>query len=362
MPTQTHNDTAVFPLLANPEGYRVCQWDLASDHAFRPYWIDLFRGHFSSLLEHAGEVIAADGGQADPPITKARSNFIAYLGRIAADPTAFGPLNVFEICKIRENILRDAGIADPYRLVKLKENERALAMLPALLSELDAMPDPERHVALIKGVFAGNIFDMGAAETVKLFAEGTVDFSSVRAKLKPRPWRFDALDDWLLRMAQQPYRGAVMFVDNAGPDVLLGMIPLARELLRQGTAVILSANSEPSLNDVTHNELTGLVDEVARLDTRISDALATDQLRLIASGNWAPLMDLTRISPELAQAASELPVDLVVLEGMGRAIESNYDAAFTCDVLRLAMIKDAGVAEAIGAKSFDLLMRFRQAR
>ena len=43
---------------------------------------------------------------------------------------------------------------------------------------------------------------------------------------------------------------------------------------------------------------------------------------------------------------------------MGRAIESNYDAAFTCDVLRLAMIKDAGVAEAIGAEPFDLSMRF----
>ena len=31
MKTQAHNDTAVFPLLADPAGYRVCQWDLASE-------------------------------------------------------------------------------------------------------------------------------------------------------------------------------------------------------------------------------------------------------------------------------------------------------------------------------------------
>lgn len=28
-----------------------------------------------------------------------------------------------------------------------------------------------------------------------------------------------------------------MFVDNAGPDVVLGMLPFARELLKQGTKV-----------------------------------------------------------------------------------------------------------------------------
>ncbi len=43
--------------------------------------------------------------------------------------------------------------------------------------------------------------------------------------------------------------------DNAGTDVVLGMVPLARELLRRGTNVVLSANSTPALNDITHPEL-----------------------------------------------------------------------------------------------------------
>ena len=37
-------------------------------------------------------------------------------------------------------------------------------------------------------------------------------------------------------------------------------------------------------------------------------------------------------------AAAE-DVDLVVLEGMGRAIETNLYASFSCDSLKLAMVK-----------------------
>lgn len=35
-----------------------------------------------------------------------------------------------------------------------------------------------------------------------------------------------------------PWRRAVLFVDNAGADVVLGMLPLARELLLKGAEVL----------------------------------------------------------------------------------------------------------------------------
>ncbi|MFI4859305.1 MAG: ARMT1-like domain-containing protein [Phycisphaerales bacterium JB063] len=357
-----HDDAAVFPLLADPAGYRPCPWDLAVEHGRRPYWIDLFRGHFVSLLEHATRVLEADGQDPAAAVMQARDAFHAYLDRVAQEPTAFGPLNVLTICQRREDILRAAGIADPYRLIKHDENTRAMKMLPGLLAQLDALPSVKRHTALIEGVFAGNIFDMGAVETLQLYEAGEVDFASVRAKLKPRPWRFDALEAWLGRMARaergRPYRGAVLFVDNAGPDVVLGMIPFARELVKQGTPVILAANTEPSLNDVTHDELTALVAQAAVSDPVLAEAMNDRALRLVASGNWAPLIDLSRVSPGLVAEVESVPIELVVLEGMGRSIESNMDAAFRCDALWLAMIKDAGVAEAIGAQPFDLAMRY----
>ena len=35
----------------------------------------------------------------------------------------------------------------------------------------------------------------------------------------------------------QSYKRALLFVDNSGADIVLGMLPLARELLRRGTEV-----------------------------------------------------------------------------------------------------------------------------
>ena len=45
-------------------------------------------------------------------------------------------------------------------------------------------------------------------------------------------------------------------------DVLLGMLPLARQLLRRGTAVVIAANSLPSINDITAAELDALLPQV----------------------------------------------------------------------------------------------------
>jgi type II pantothenate kinase len=47
----------------------------------------------------------------------------------------------------------------------------------------------------------------------------------------------DDLDTVLLHFQQHKYRKAVLFVDNAGADVILGMLPFARQLLKAGTQV-----------------------------------------------------------------------------------------------------------------------------
>lgn len=356
--TRTHNDVAVLPLLADASGYVACPWDLGQDARRRGYWLGVFRNQWPSLLQYAQSEAADRGVGAAEACDHADRLFRNYLDKVAKEPEAFGRLDVLAICQHREHALRDAGIADPYRLLKQTENERALTLLPKLLGELDALDADIRDRLIIEGVFAGNIFDMGAEHTQKMFEQGTVDFANVRAKLKLRPWRYDALDEWSARLRERPYQAAVLFVDNAGPDVVLGMIPLARYLLQRGAAVVLSANTEPSLNDVTHDELVALIDRVAASDGTTRDALADGRLRLVESGNWAPLMDLTRVSPQLAEVCEELPIDLVVLEGMGRSMESNPDCKLTCDCLRLAMVKDLGVAESFGAELFDLVMRF----
>ena len=215
------------------------------------------------------------------------------------------------------------------------------------------MPKRDREVAIVRGILAGNLFDVGATQTHGMHKDGRVDFHHTLGKLKPRPWLIDDLDPWLNRPR---HRLAVVFVDNTGPDIVLGMIPFTRQLLLNGTRVILTANSTPSLNDVTIDELARLVGRVAGFDTVIAAARDDGSLRLVASGNGSPGIDLTRISPDLADAAVD--ADLVVLEGMGRAIETNLDATFTCDALKITMIKDLGVAEDLKAELFDLIFRY----
>lgn len=57
----------------------------------------------------------------------------------------------------------------------------------------------------------------------------------------------------------------MMFVDNAGADVVLGMLPFTRELLRLGCEVVLVANSLPAINDITAPELRSLISAAAEI-------------------------------------------------------------------------------------------------
>ena len=47
--------------------------------------------------------------------------------------------------------------------------------------------------------------------------------------------------------------------------MVLGMIPLARELLRMGSEVVMVANSLPAINDVTTAELRTLLESVCEI-------------------------------------------------------------------------------------------------
>lgn len=355
--------TEVFPLLAQPQSYEACRWDLSTDHAHRDYWLPLFRRHFPTLLDEAVREGVARGEREEKMRQLAdgcMEKMNAILDDYAARPNEHGRWDIMSVCLVREQLLRDAGIMDPYRLVKERENGTALKYLPSLLQELDNADERDLPIILAQGMFAGNIFDLGATSTLAMFQDGqSVDFRSVRAKLKPRPWLVDGLDAWLDRLRQnKPHHAAVLFVDNAGCDIVLGMIPFTRFLLSRGTEVILTANQNPSLNDITFDELVPMVQDIGTWDPVIGSALASGQLEIVSSGNGAPLIDLTRVSPALVEAVTRRKVDLVVLEGMGRGVESNFDAHLSCETIKVAMIKDQGVADAMNGSMYDLVFRY----
>jgi len=49
----------------------------------------------------------------------------------------------------------------------------------------------------------------------------------------------------------------------------------------------------------------------------------------------------------------------VIIVGMGRTIHTNYYAQFSCDSLKLAVIKNESVANFLGGQNFDAICDFQ---
>lgn len=154
-----------------------------------------------------------------------------------------------------------------------------------------------------------------------------------RESLVARPWVVDDFDAVLEQLLGHCYSKALVFVDNAGSDVILGVLllytlglmllysytaltlslphtcckrrsrwfptagilPLARALTQRGTQVILTANSVHSINDVTATELTDILRRAAALDPVIRRAVAEEALTVTESGNDLPVLNLLHV-------------------------------------------------------------------
>ncbi|KAJ4752782.1 hypothetical protein LUZ62_045483 [Rhynchospora pubera] len=370
----------VFPLLRDPKIYEPNTIDLS--HSELEYWFTVLSEHLPDLVDKA---VASEGGTDD---AKRRGDafaraFSAHLARLMEEPAAYGKFGLADLLELREECLREFQFGDAYITIKQRENEASLAVLPDLLMELDGMNEEDRLLALIEGVLAANIFDWGSRACVDLYHKGTIiEIYRMSRKKMQRPWRVDDFDTFNKKMLtdkrQQPYKRALLFVDNSGADIVLGMLPLARELLRRGTEVVLVANSLPALNDVTANEIPGIVAEAAKhCDTLrraaeagglLLDAMAGIEdeskastvsvpLMVVENGCGSPCIDFRQVSSELAEAAKE--ADLIILEGMGRALHTNLNVRFKCDALKLAMIKNQRLAEKLfGGNIYDCICRF----
>lgn len=377
----------VFPLLADPKTYEPNTIDL-SDHSELEYWFTVLSEHLPDLVDKA---VASEGGTDD---AKRRGDafaraFSAHLARLMEDPAAYGKLGLANLLELREECLREFYFVDAYRSIKQRENEASLAVLPDLLMEIDSMNEETRLLTLIEGVLAANIFDWGSRACVDLYHKGTIiEIYRMSRKKMQRPWRVDDFDLFKERILGSgdkkpaPHKRALLFVDNSGADVILGMLPLARELLRRGTEVVLVANSLPALNDVTAMELPDIVAEAAKhcdilrraaeaggllVDAMINiqdaskeNSVSAVPLMVVENGCGSPCIDLRQVSSELAAAAKD--ADLIILEGMGRALHTNFNARFKCDALKLAMVKNQRLAEKlIKGNIYECVCRYEPA-
>nr|KYP74614.1 Uncharacterized protein At2g17340 family [Cajanus cajan] len=307
-----------FPLLMN-ESYTACTipWRFPPDDpriltATELSWINLLHKTIPTYKKHAESDTSVP--DAANKAEKFAQRFARILEDFKKDPgSQGGPLDILLLCRLREQVLRELGFRDIFKKIKDVENANAIALFENVVRLNDAIEDEgERLENLVRGIFAGNIFDLGATQVI-------------------------------------------IFVDNSGADIILGILPFARELLRRGSQVILAANDLPSINDVTYSELIEIISKLKDEDGSLM-GVSTSNLLIANSGNDLPVIDLKGVSQELADLAND--ADFVVLEGMGRGIETNLYAQFKCDSLKIAMVKHLEVAEFLGSRLYDCVIKY----
>jgi type II pantothenate kinase len=347
---------AVFCHLADPKTYKAFDWDSVQDEADRHYWLGLFESFTANIRQRLVEDdLAGDGFAERWPLFEAE--YAEGIRQIRAESERTRLQSTIDLCDFRQQMLNKYGWPDPYLGVKTRENNMAVAMYPKAIRSVNETPLPQRWESLFRMLFAGNMFDLGAPDTIDLYNSGKLDFATILAGIRPRPWFIDQADAVRDRiMSTRRWKQALFFVDNAGTDIVLGVMPLVREMARVGTRVVLAANSQPALNDITIDELNPLLDRLSRQDPVLADLRADGMISTVANGSNSPLIDLSRISEECNAAAADS--DLLVLQGMGRGVESNWRQCFLCDVWRVALLKDRTVTKWVGAKLFDPVCRF----
>lgn len=60
------------------------------------------------------------------------------------------------------------------------------------------------------------------------------------------------------------------------------------------------------------------------------------------------IKDMSRLNVDLVELCEKEKVDLIIIEGMGRAIHTNFKAQFKCDCLKVAVLKNKWLAERFG--------------
>lgn len=354
-----------FPLLLAPETYRPCTINHRSDHESlleatktEKIWLNVFRKSVPGFKKRAAADETVKG--ASERAEKFAIRYLSMLDDFEKDPESHGgPPTCITLCRLRDLVLRELGFEDIFRKVKDEENEKALNLLSGVLKIIDGIGNPgERIEQLIRGILAGNIFDLGATTSAEMFEKGEMSFEKTCSSLHHRPWVIDDLDKFKAAFLEKNWKKAVIFCDNAGADVILGILPLARELLRKGVTVVLAVNEVPSINDITYTEMLDIISKVGQMPEFEEVAIEVDggRLLVVSSGNDMPVVDLSQVSQELAYVADD--ADLVILEGMGRAIETNLYARFKCDSLNIGMVKHPEVAEFLGGRLYDCVVRY----
>lgn len=111
---------------------------------------------------------------------------------------------------------------------------------------------------------------------------------------------------------------------------------------------------------MTYGEMISLLKEASKEHTWLGMALNDQTLRLAATGQASPCLDLSRIAQDLINLVLQMGTDLVIIEGMGRAIHTNLYAKMTSEAIKLAVIKNKWLAKRLGGDVFSVVFSYER--
>uniref|UniRef100_K4B488 Damage-control phosphatase ARMT1-like metal-binding domain-containing protein n=1 Tax=Solanum lycopersicum TaxID=4081 RepID=K4B488_SOLLC len=119
-----------------------------------------------------------------------------------------------------------------------EENAKAISLFEDVVQLNDAIEDEAKRMEnLVKGIFAGNLFDLGSAQLAcGAILKGWHFFLASCQNLIPRPWVIDDLDTFITKCSRESWK-----------------------------KVILAANDLRSINDVTYPELVKIISKVVEM-------------------------------------------------------------------------------------------------
>lgn len=352
-------------LLKDASTYQPDTLDLNSDVEAANYWFPCLHDMIEKFSRQAANSQRNQDETADERADKfkqsSQTKLAEYRSTTDQNAAVNKILGIRELLEYNDKQLHLCGFEDPWLEQKKSENELALSLFAERIKEIDEIQDvKQRWVELVRGVLAGNMFDWGAQAVANIIQnDKSFGLHGALERIQKRPWLMDDLDKFLQRCLQSDtHKCAAIFVDNSGIDVVLGILPFARELLKRGTKIILCANTTPSLNDVTTSELTTILESCMCKCSIIREACANNKLLVFGNGQKGPCLDMRTLPQDLCEAMQKYETDLLVIEGMARALHTNLYANFSCDTLKLAVVKNKWMAQRLGGETFSVICKF----
>lgn len=189
--------------------------------------------------------------------------------------------------RIHRRLREIAGVDDPYRETKDRQNFIALEMLPSLRSKIESASDPLLLAARL--AIAGNVIDMGVNGNL---TEADMLQAVNRALTEPLVGDYDEF-----RIAIAKAQSILYLADNAG-EIAFDRLLIEKLLPERVTLVVRGA---PVINDAT------LAD---------AQAVGLDKIvEIIDNGSDAPGTILRDCSQEFQRRYSD--ADLIIAKGQG---------------------------------------------